>query len=122
MLNAVDVIPFATYGTARTENLELVLSDSEYKAMQTLRGLKRFRPECGNRPYTLFSILYLSTHMGSEATDPRDRIYGLLGLATDGKELIASQESLDKMLLTLTKSAIAVKRYLDVLCWQNREG
>jgi hypothetical protein len=57
LFNAVDVSPFATYGTEKIENWADVLSREDYASMETLRGLKTFRKPWGNERKPLLECL-----------------------------------------------------------------
>jgi hypothetical protein len=122
----LDVSSFGTFGTKRTENWTDVINGEEYEAMETVRGLMRFTKEWGSGRKPLLECLFLAAHMRSEATDPRDRVYGMLGIATDGLELVPSpsyevQNTLQAMLKNLTISYINTKGGLDIILCRNRE-
>jgi hypothetical protein len=73
------------------------------------------------RNRTSRSIIYwISTFAAREATDPRDKVYGLLGLATGEDVGLVEADyssSLQEMLYNLTIRFIAKRRNLDILSY-----
>lgn len=67
-----------------------------------------------------FKLLPLMTlNRFSLATDPRDKIYGFLGMAADGKELVPRPDysiSAHELFIDLTKAMVKKYGSLDVIC------
>lgn len=123
LFNAVDVSPFGTWGTQRTENWENVLTGDEYDAMQTVRGLRNVKESMKNNGQPLLHHLWMASLMRSEATDLRDRVYGMLGLANDAVTLVpkpnyGSSNPLRVMLTELAKGYVDRKGNFNVLLCQ----
>ncbi|KAH6959384.1 heterokaryon incompatibility protein-domain-containing protein [Fusarium avenaceum] len=68
-------------------------------------------------PLDLLNLLVASRH--ALATDPRDKVYGILSLAPDGKRLIAKPDyrlSKKQLFSQLAAGWIMLHRQLDILC------
>ncbi|RDW82330.1 hypothetical protein BP6252_03442 [Coleophoma cylindrospora] len=83
-------------------------------AAQLLELRNRFR---NHEPITLLYAMLVSNKTMS--TDPRDKIFALLGLTNDGPRLVPNpnyKDSLQRILSDLTKSMIVTGRCLDLIC------
>lgn len=68
-------------------------------------------------PITLFEALKWSHY--AVATDPRDKIYALLGLTSDGHKIVPFpnyQQPLDQILESMTEAMFVLGRSLDFIC------
>jgi hypothetical protein len=111
-----------------SETLIQAISTSEKSRITSMIGArKRYRTNAGNR--TLLCLLERCYVIGSspsnrEATVPRDKIYGLLGLASDAEELgiISNYLNLHSemetaCILTDITSRLLSHGYIDILAW-----
>ena len=110
------------------ETLIQAISMSESNRITSMIGARRgYRTKTGNR--TLMRLLERCYVIGSspsnrEATYPRDKIYGLLGLASDAEELKivpnygdVHSEIETAHILTDVTSKLLSSGYVDILAW-----
>jgi hypothetical protein len=89
--------------------------DSESKEWAYVKKMILFREECrrGARPSLLYAM---DQTYDALSTDPRDKIFALLGLCHDGDELVPIpnyKQSVDEILRDFTRAVISAKRCLD---------
>jgi hypothetical protein len=90
------------------------------QSYQNAALLRRFRSRFLSNvqaPITLREALQWSHY--AEATDPRDKIYALLGLTSDGHKIVPLpnyQQPLEQIHEEMTKTMFAMERSLDFIC------
>jgi hypothetical protein len=92
------------------------LCHSSHNITQLHRFRSRFLSNV-QAPITLYEALQWSPH--ALATDPRDKIYALLGLTSDGHKLIPLpnyQQPLAQIHESMTKAMFVVGKSLDSIC------
>jgi hypothetical protein len=70
-----------------------------------------------NKPISLFQAMSWTLH--TKATDPRNKIFALLGLCHDGMRLVPVpnyRQSLDSIISDMSRSMITLSRSLDIIC------
>lgn len=71
----------------------------------------------GNKPIGLVQAMTWTRH--TKATDPRDKIFALLGLCHDGFRLVQVpnyRQSLDSIISEMSRLSFSLNRSLDLLC------
>jgi hypothetical protein len=71
----------------------------------------------GNKPISLIQAMEWTLH--TKATDPRDKIFALLGLCHDGFRLVQIpnyKQSLESIVSEMTRLSFNINRSLDLLC------
>jgi hypothetical protein len=97
-------------------------SQTEYSSNQTTVGashLLKFGEHYvqENKPISLFQAMSWTLH--TMATDPRDKIFALLGLCHDGTRLVPVpnyRQSLESIISDMSRSMITLSRSLDIIC------
>jgi hypothetical protein len=71
----------------------------------------------GNKPISLFQAMAWTLH--TKATDPRDKIFALLGLCHDGFRLVQVpnyKQSLESIISEMSRLSMSLYRSLDLMC------
>jgi hypothetical protein len=100
----------------------LVYSSSQDSANTTAIGashLVKFHEHYvqKNKPISLLQAMSWTLH--TEATDPRDKIFALLGLCHDGLRLVPVpnyRQSLESVIADMSRAMISLARSLDFIC------
>lgn len=105
--------------TAMLRALQRGLDKLHFKD-QSLQNLQSLRDDFAkDRPIGLLQAIFTSHK--SRATDPRDKVYGLLGITFDGHNFVPVpnyQQSLNEVFMGMTMSWIRAKECLDMICLQ----
>ncbi|CZR65100.1 uncharacterized protein PAC_15000 [Phialocephala subalpina] len=88
------------------------------KAYDTTRHLLEFRERFFKRiPIGLFEAMALT--LKAQATDPRDKIFALLGLCHDGSTFVPVpnyKQSLESIIADMSKTMLTLNKTLDLIC------
>ena len=88
--------------TNEIHQIKLRIADSQFRELDKQRGLDQKRPLC-----TL-----IQTYGSSQCRDPRDRVYGLLGLCIDHRHIDDSQKLKPDYTLTSAELFWVVRRFM----------
>lgn len=118
------VIVYCGAKSTKLENIEKVLGRTaegkEYLRTGQVPNFEAFRrSQFSGKASPLVKLLMSSR--ASLATDPRDKVYALLGLASDGEELIPLpnyKQPLGFLLEEMTRSILSIKRCPNILLFR----
>jgi hypothetical protein len=122
---ASKVVVYCGASSTKLENIEMVLKRTaegkEFLRTGQVPNFEAFRKsQFSGKASPLVKLLMSSR--ASLATDPRDKIYALLGLASDGKELIPFpnyKRPLDSVLEDMTRSILSIQRTPNILFFRS---
>lgn len=105
--------------TSRLKNLEYFGGRPvDPKAYDTTRHLLEFRERFFKRvPIGLFEAMSLT--LKTQATDPRDKIFALLGLCYDASTFVPVpnyKQSLESIIADMSKTMLTLNKNLDLIC------
>lgn len=124
IVSGARVVVYCGADSTKLENIERVLARTaegkEFLRTGQVPNFEAFRKSQFSGEASPLVKLLVSSR-ASLATDPRDKVYGLLGLASDGEELIPLpnyKQPLGFILEEMTKSILSIRRCPNILLFR----
>ena len=125
IIAASKVVVYCGSSSTKLENIEMVLKRTaegkEFLRRGQVPNFEAFRKsQISGKASPLVKLLMSSR--ASLATDPRDKVFAMLGIASDGEELIPLpnyKQPLDSVLEDMTRSILSIQRCPNVLFFRS---